>query len=261
MKAEGGWAAVFTEFCSISPESDDSHRMSARIWDDGDIRNLSLMCDALHEHGSLAGIELWYGGPHAPNRSRAAGARGASQIPSDIESLTNASEVDKDEIRDVQSCTSTRQSGPARPGSTSSTSTARTRYLPQQFLTPSTTSAPTSTAARSRTASASRARRSRGQGGRRRRLRDRDPLRRIDTLVSRRPATAASSDDGQAVHRSSRPPRRLLGPQRRHAELGRGRRSVAVLRAEPRGRRGRRRPRGDSHEAGASTSAASPTPT
>ena len=35
LKAEGGFAGVATEYCSISPESDDTHRMSARIWDDG----------------------------------------------------------------------------------------------------------------------------------------------------------------------------------------------------------------------------------
>ncbi len=66
MKAEGGWAAVCTEYCSIHPESDDTSRVSARIWDEGDVRNLAAMCDRLHEFGALAGIEMWYGGPHAP---------------------------------------------------------------------------------------------------------------------------------------------------------------------------------------------------
>src|SRR5918911_357536 len=33
-KAEGGYGAVCTEYCSISPESDDTHRVSARLWDD-----------------------------------------------------------------------------------------------------------------------------------------------------------------------------------------------------------------------------------
>src|SRR6266567_3657356 len=65
IKAEGGWAAVCTEYCSISPESDDTMRVSARIWDDGDVQNLAVMCDRLHQYGALAGIELWYGGPHA----------------------------------------------------------------------------------------------------------------------------------------------------------------------------------------------------
>jgi len=76
LKAEGGFAGVATEYCSISPESDDTHRMSARIWDDGDIKNLSLMCDMLHERDALAACELWYGGPHAPNMESRAVARG-----------------------------------------------------------------------------------------------------------------------------------------------------------------------------------------
>ena len=48
MKAEGGWGALCTEYCSIHPESDDTHRVSARIWDDDDVRNLAVMCDRLH---------------------------------------------------------------------------------------------------------------------------------------------------------------------------------------------------------------------
>src|SRR5215210_3739 len=45
MKAEGGYGACCTEYCSIHPESDDTHRVSARLWDDDDIKNLGLMCD------------------------------------------------------------------------------------------------------------------------------------------------------------------------------------------------------------------------
>ena len=45
MKAEGGWGACCTEYCSIHPESDDTSRVSARIWDEGDVRNLAAMCD------------------------------------------------------------------------------------------------------------------------------------------------------------------------------------------------------------------------
>ena len=78
MKAEGGWAACCTEYCSIHPESDDTSRVSARIWDEGDVRNLAAMCDRLHEHGALAGIELWYGGPHAPGMETRATPRGPS---------------------------------------------------------------------------------------------------------------------------------------------------------------------------------------
>ena len=102
LKAEGGFAGVCTEYCSISPESDDTHRMSARLWDDGDIKNLSLMCDMLHERDALAACELWYGGPHAPNMESRCVAFGPSQIPSDFEFLTYAIEADKDDIRHLQ---------------------------------------------------------------------------------------------------------------------------------------------------------------
>ena len=62
VKAEGGWGAVCTEACSIAPEVDVTgySGVVARLWDDDDVRNLSLMCDAAHEHGALAGVELFY---------------------------------------------------------------------------------------------------------------------------------------------------------------------------------------------------------
>src|SRR5215475_8987299 len=53
MKAEGGWGACCTEYCSISPEADDCHRVSARIWDEGDVINLRHLNDSLHKHGAL----------------------------------------------------------------------------------------------------------------------------------------------------------------------------------------------------------------
>ena len=52
MKAEGGWAAVFTEFCSIHPESDEYPYISARIWDQGDVVNLGYMCEVAHLMGA-----------------------------------------------------------------------------------------------------------------------------------------------------------------------------------------------------------------
>lgn len=67
MKAAGGWAVVCTEYCSIHPSSDDSPYPYATLWDDGDIANLAAMADGVHEHGALAGCELWYGGLSSPN--------------------------------------------------------------------------------------------------------------------------------------------------------------------------------------------------
>jgi dimethylamine/trimethylamine dehydrogenase len=67
VKAEGGWGVVNTEYCSIHPTSDDTHAPYASLWDDGDVRNLAAMTDAVHAHGSLAGVELWHGGQRSSN--------------------------------------------------------------------------------------------------------------------------------------------------------------------------------------------------
>ena len=67
MKAEGGWGVVSTEYCSIHPTSDDAPYPHACIWDEEDIKANALMAEKVHEHGSLAAIELWYGGHQVAN--------------------------------------------------------------------------------------------------------------------------------------------------------------------------------------------------
>lgn len=84
VKAEGGWGAVNTEQCSIHPECDDTLRITARIWDEGDVHNLRAMVDNVHSHDALAGCELFYAGPHAPALESRTIARGPSQYNSDF---------------------------------------------------------------------------------------------------------------------------------------------------------------------------------
>jgi dimethylamine/trimethylamine dehydrogenase len=67
-KAEGGWGVVCTEYCSIHPSSDETPYAYLSIWDDADAEQLAVTCAAIHDHGSLAGIELWHGGYHSNNR-------------------------------------------------------------------------------------------------------------------------------------------------------------------------------------------------
>ena len=68
MKAEGGWGVVCTEYCSIHPSADETPYAFLSLWDDGDAELCAAIADAIHEHDSLAGIELWHGGFHSNNR-------------------------------------------------------------------------------------------------------------------------------------------------------------------------------------------------
>ena len=81
IKAEGGWGVVCTEYCSIHPSSDETPFAYLSLWDDEDMRQLTITCDAIHQHGSLAGIELWHGGSHSNNRGTRELAIGA---PGDV---------------------------------------------------------------------------------------------------------------------------------------------------------------------------------
>ena len=67
IKAEGGWAVVNTGETEIHPSSDLSPYSEQRMWDERDIPAMSLMVDAVHEHESLAGIELAHNGHHGTN--------------------------------------------------------------------------------------------------------------------------------------------------------------------------------------------------
>ena len=67
IKAEGGWAVVCTQEVEIHPSADLTPYIEGRLWDDRDIPAHRLMTDAVHEHGSLAGIELAYNALHTIN--------------------------------------------------------------------------------------------------------------------------------------------------------------------------------------------------
>jgi dimethylamine/trimethylamine dehydrogenase len=56
----------------------------ARLWDEGDVINLGKMCEELHEHGSLAGVQLWYNGLHAPGLESREVPRAPSGLPSNV---------------------------------------------------------------------------------------------------------------------------------------------------------------------------------
>ncbi|HEX4571894.1 MAG TPA: hypothetical protein VH184_15785, partial [Dongiaceae bacterium] len=62
VKAEGGWAALCTESCSIHPEVNQTLSVCTTIWDEGDVIAHRHMTDECHKWGALAGVELGAGG-------------------------------------------------------------------------------------------------------------------------------------------------------------------------------------------------------
>jgi dimethylamine/trimethylamine dehydrogenase len=102
VKAEGGWAAVNTEYCTINMESDETPYVSARMWDEGDLRLLSATCDEAHRHGALAGIELSHTGAHGENSESRLPAAAPSQIASDFATSLVPRAMTRRDIRRVQ---------------------------------------------------------------------------------------------------------------------------------------------------------------
>jgi dimethylamine/trimethylamine dehydrogenase len=102
LKAEGGWASVCTEYCAINAESDEYPFVSARLWDDGDVRALRLMTAEAHEHGALAAVELWHGGIHVEARESRTVPLAPSQIASEFEPLAVPKAMELSDIRRTQ---------------------------------------------------------------------------------------------------------------------------------------------------------------
>ena len=102
LKAEGGWASVCTEYCAINAESDEYPFVSARLWDDGDVRALRLMTEGAHEHGALAAVELWHGGIHVEARESRTVPLAPSQIASEFEPLVVPKAMELSDIRRTQ---------------------------------------------------------------------------------------------------------------------------------------------------------------
>ena len=102
VKAEGGWAGICTEYSPVGLDSDESPYISAQLWDEDDLGNLALMVDAVHEHGSLAGLELTHSGVHAQNAETRWPAVAPSQLAGDYHPIIVPKEMEQSDIRRVQ---------------------------------------------------------------------------------------------------------------------------------------------------------------
>jgi len=102
VKAEGGWGTVCTEYCSIHPSSDDEPFPSASLWDENDVSALALTVDHVHEHGALAGVELWHGGAGSTNFYSREAPLGPASMPAGIWDPVQTKAMDKADIRDLK---------------------------------------------------------------------------------------------------------------------------------------------------------------
>lgn len=103
MKAAGGWGIVCTEQCDFHPTADITPFTETRMWDDADIGYLAGMVNAVHEHGSLAGIELVHNGHDVGNLYSREVPIGPSHRPVEANNYPGqARAMDKQDIRDYR---------------------------------------------------------------------------------------------------------------------------------------------------------------
>ncbi len=102
VKAEGGWGVVSTQEAEIHASSDLTPANESRIWDDRDIPALRMMTDAVHEHGSLAAIQLVHNGLHTANRYSRINPIAPSSALVDSDDPVQARGMSKSDIRDFR---------------------------------------------------------------------------------------------------------------------------------------------------------------
>ena len=134
IKAEGGWGVVCTEYCSIHPSSDDSPFGYLTLWDEDDVRALAGTADAIHAHGSLAGVELWHGGSHAANRMTRLPGLAPSAVPAMYHLPTTARTLDLSDIKAFRGWQRAAAERARRAGFDIVYVYAGHDYLPFQFL-------------------------------------------------------------------------------------------------------------------------------
>lgn len=102
MKAEGGWGVVNTEYCSIHPTSDDRPYPHACIWDEADLKANALMAEKVHEHGALAGIQLWHGGDKVANLYSREASIGSQSKPAIFNDPVQSRIMGKSDIKEIR---------------------------------------------------------------------------------------------------------------------------------------------------------------
>ena len=102
IKAEGGWGGVCVEYAPVSADADEAPYVAAYVRDERDVAALRLTADAIHAHGSLAGLELYHGGNSSANVSTRHTRMAPTPSMATIRWGSTAREMTLDDIRRVQ---------------------------------------------------------------------------------------------------------------------------------------------------------------
>jgi dimethylamine/trimethylamine dehydrogenase len=102
VKAEGGWAVVCTEEVELHHSTDVAGYVEGRLWDDADIPMHERLVEKVHEHGSLAGIELVHSGMTAANLYVRQPPMGPSHLPVQTTDPVQARRMSTRDIADLR---------------------------------------------------------------------------------------------------------------------------------------------------------------
>jgi dimethylamine/trimethylamine dehydrogenase len=102
VKAEGGWGGVCIEYSPVSADAEEAPYIAAYLRDERDAEALRLTVDAVHEHGSLVGVELYHGGNSSRNIDSRHTRIAPSQFAAGITLGSMAREMTLDDITRVQ---------------------------------------------------------------------------------------------------------------------------------------------------------------
>jgi dimethylamine/trimethylamine dehydrogenase len=102
VKAEGGWAVVCTEEVEIHPGSEVSPYPEGRLWDDDDVPALARMVDEVHEHRSLAGIELCHNGLAGPNLTTRLAPMSVAHLPTGSYDPVQVRRMSVDDVQELR---------------------------------------------------------------------------------------------------------------------------------------------------------------
>ncbi len=135
MNAEGGWAVVCTEYCSIHPSANEDPYPQCTLWDEDDVKTLGNMTERVHRHGALAGVELWYGGFSTGNYLTRENSLAPSSMPV-WHGPSQSQAMDKTDIRNLRKWHRDAALRAKRAGFDIVYVYAAHGYLPAQFLSP-----------------------------------------------------------------------------------------------------------------------------